>query len=218
MGAKYAESGLDAFSAVWTLFRPLLLTHTNASTSIGQFLPYRQINMAKGSASQHALRKYQHDEGPYWALVTGATNGMGYEWASQLAALGFSILLHGRSEAKLEKTKAEILAKLEDNHSIEIRLVVADAGLTPPNLAGLNEALADEKMNLRVVVNNIGITNEDYPLLEDLGEEDVLKMVALNATFPTLVARKTLPLLKKQSNTPSLMVNVASLGAWAPSP
>ncbi|CAO1633687.1 unnamed protein product [Parajaminaea phylloscopi] len=186
------------------------------------------------------LRKYQHGgEGPHWALVTGATNGMGQAWATQLASWGFSILLHGRNADKLAEVRRGILSSLEaaDGASssskataaVEIRPVVVDAGLDPPDLSALNEALAlgssttsggqsSLPLRLRVVINNVGITNEDYPLLEDVSQEEVVKMITLNATFPTLVARMTLPLLKSQANTPSLIVNVASLGAWAPSP
>ena len=164
--------------------------------------------------AMHALRRYQNEEGNAWALVTGSTNGMGYEWATQLAALGFNVLLHGRSPEKLAKTKETILAA---SPNISIRTCVADAGSVPPNLGDLTSAIADPSISLRVVVNNIGVTNQDYPLLEEVSDEDACSMVALNTMFPTLVAKKCLPKLKEQKGA-TLLVNVASLGAWAPSP
>lgn len=175
---------------------------------------FNQLKMS-GSSS---LKRYQHGSGPHWALVTGSTNGMGFEWARQLAALGFSLLLHGRSAEKLETTRQSILDGLPSGRKseVQIRPVVADAGANPPQLAELEAILSEGGLDLRVVVNNIGITNEEYPRFEDTSDEELIKMATLNMVFPSLVAKKTLPLLKKSQ--PSLMVNVSSLGAWAPSP
>lgn len=170
--------------------------------------------------ASHALRRYQStdDTKPSWALVTGATNGMGYEWASQLAALGFNVLIHGRDQAKLDKVKADLTgASASSSRPIEVRTLVADAGSVPPQLGQIAEAIDDPSLSLRVVVNNIGITNQDYPLLEEVSDEDACAMVALNTMFPTLVAKRALPKMKAAGG-PTLLINVASLGAWAPSP
>lgn len=141
---------------------------------------------------------------------------MGFEWAKQLAALGFSVLLHGRNPEKLAKAKDDILSHVKQSQSIEIRPIVADASHNPPNLGELGQALNDPSLNLRVVVNNVGITNQDYPQFETVEESNIMAMIAMNAVFPTLVARRSLEALKR--NGPGLMVNVSSLGAWAPSP
>ncbi len=44
-----------------------------------------------------------------WALITGATDGIGKQLAIQLARLGSNIILLGRSEHKLAKTKEKFL-------------------------------------------------------------------------------------------------------------
>ena len=46
-----------------------------------------------------------------WACVTGATDGAGREAARQLARAGFSMVLVGRNEEKLERVRGEILAE-----------------------------------------------------------------------------------------------------------
>lgn len=157
------------------------------------------------------LKKYLH--GPdCWALVTGATSGMGQEWAYQLAALGFNIIIHGRNQSKLDSVKSTITS---NNSSIQVKTAIADAGACPPNLKELID-IFKSNLKLTIVINNVGVVSQSYPLLEEVPEEELLAQITTNALFPTLVAQKSLSLLKQ--NQPSLMVNVASLGAYAPTP
>lgn len=61
------------------------------------------------NADSNHMRRYLHGTGKApWALVTGATGGMGVEWAYQLAALGFNIIIQGRNKTKLEEVRGTI--------------------------------------------------------------------------------------------------------------
>jgi uncharacterized protein len=57
-----------------------------------------------------------------WAIVTGASSGIGLELATQLAHAGFNLIIHGRN---LEKLK-EVEMQLSENSNIAIKLVAAD--------------------------------------------------------------------------------------------
>jgi len=57
-----------------------------------------------------------------YALVTGATSGIGQELAQQLAQAGFGLVIQGRNEAVLE----EMQAQLTRQHDIEVKTVAAD--------------------------------------------------------------------------------------------
>src|SRR5512146_2915092 len=57
-----------------------------------------------------------------WALVTGASSGLGDEFARQLAARGANLVLTARSQDKLEALASELQAA----HHVEARVVVAD--------------------------------------------------------------------------------------------
>lgn len=57
----------------------------------------------------HAVDKASPSAPAPFALVTGATGGMGEEWAYQLAEHGFNIIIQGRNRTKLEKVRQAIL-------------------------------------------------------------------------------------------------------------
>ncbi|WPG98642.1 NAD(P)-binding protein [Acrodontium crateriforme] len=156
------------------------------------------------------LRRYQHG-GDCWALVTGATNGMGEEYALQLAQLGFNLIIHGRNASKLDSVAARIKAK---NPIADVRSLVIDASTSTHDLSELKKLLAE--VRLTVLINNIGVVTQDYPLLEEQNAALIASQLSVNTLFPTVVAATALPVLKR--NEPSLMINMSSLGAFAPAP
>lgn len=56
-----------------------------------------------------------------WAIVTGASSGIGLELATQLADAGFNLILNARNEDRLSKVEQQL-----KNHNIDIKSVVAD--------------------------------------------------------------------------------------------
>lgn len=65
-----------------------------------------------------------------WALVTGASDGLGVGWAHELAAEGINVILHGRNSSKLDGIKST----LEAEHKICVRTLVLDAEKLPTSL------------------------------------------------------------------------------------
>ncbi|ORY17218.1 hypothetical protein BCR34DRAFT_633290 [Clohesyomyces aquaticus] len=60
-----------------------------------------------------------------WALITGASDGIGFALAHELACRGFNILLHGRNVTKL----TSVSSKLSTGHPTRLfRTIIADAG------------------------------------------------------------------------------------------
>ena len=66
------------------------------------------------------LQKYGGEKS--WAIVTGASDGIGAEIASQVAQKGFNLVLVSRSESKLEKVKERI----QNESKVQVKVVVAD--------------------------------------------------------------------------------------------
>lgn len=123
--------------------------------------------------------KFRAQYGP-WALIAGASEGIGLAFAEQLAALGINLILLSRSSEKLEKAAAEILHK----HSIEIRVVVAD--LSSDDCMGAIQ-VGTEGLEVGLVVYNAGAVHGAALFLDD-PVEDSLSLMRLNCQGPILLA------------------------------
>jgi 17beta-estradiol 17-dehydrogenase / very-long-chain 3-oxoacyl-CoA reductase len=65
-----------------------------------------------------------------WAVVTGATDGIGKAYAMALAKKGMSVVLISRTEAKLKEVQGEIIAK--GYNGVEVKYIVCDGtGIIP---------------------------------------------------------------------------------------
>ncbi len=96
-------------------------------------------------------------------LLTGATDGIGLETAKQLASEGHVLLLHGRSEEKLERVKTDLLV-LYPNAKIDS--FAADfASLEDVHRMVKNIKLAHSRID--VIINNAGIFITDSTRTKD---------------------------------------------------
>ncbi|NEO84980.1 MAG: SDR family NAD(P)-dependent oxidoreductase [Spirulina sp. SIO3F2] len=129
-------------------------------------------------------------------LITGATDGIGRETAKSLAALGHTILLHGRNAAKLATVEQELTTG-----SGQVGSFVADLSNMAEVLA-LAKAVAAQNPKLDVLINNAGVFKTTNPITPD--GLDVRFVV--NAIAPYLLTQKLMPLL----NPSSRVVNVSS--------
>lgn len=110
------------------------------------------------------LHRYLHttDSRSAWALVTGASGGLGKELAHQLAASGFNIVLHGLNKDTLDSAKDELATA---HPARDIRTLVVDAVqyvssavLSSDEAEWLQSAIvaAVGDVNLTVLINNAG--------------------------------------------------------------
>jgi short-subunit dehydrogenase len=101
--------------------------------------------MAKDNAASFAVRY-----GP-WALVTGASRGLGAEFARQLAAMGLNLALAARSEDRLK----ELAHALEREYNIAAKVIVVD--LAREDMLDTIKSATDS-LEIGLLVNNAGLS------------------------------------------------------------
>lgn len=101
------------------------------------------------------------DEGTQWAIVTGASEGIGAAYALQLAQCGYNIRLVARSDDKMAKV-CEEARKL--NPKIQAEYVPLDVSKASPQDYA---ALFNERERTSIVVNNAGIMKNQNLLQTD---------------------------------------------------
>ncbi|MGH0029125.1 MAG: SDR family NAD(P)-dependent oxidoreductase [Myxococcota bacterium] len=125
-----------------------------------------------------------------WALVTGASAGIGAEFARALARDGVSVVLVARRADRLEALAAE----LEKTWSVQTRSVACDLA-TPEGIDAVAAAVAD--LPLAILVNNAGFGYSGR--FDKLDEERLRQMVELNCVAPTVLTRRLLPALLERA-------------------
>lgn len=155
------------------------------------------------------LQIYCHSETGSWALVTGASDGIGRGFVDELLSNGFNVLLHGRNQEKLEGIIKE-LAQKHPKRTVDY--VVADASSADSPETAVVEKVKKLPGKLTVLVNNVGgiSTKPTFVDFSRIGAESIDSQLNLNARFPTQVIAALLPTL--QQNQPSLIMNCGSAG------
>lgn len=110
-----------------------------------------------------------------WALVTGATAGIGWATAEALAAAGFHILALGRREERLRELKVDLLKK---NPQIQVKGVVVDV-TQKTQVDEFIRAHAGLLPRVEVLVNNAGLA-KGIEKMQDADVNDWEEMIDTN--------------------------------------
>jgi len=123
-------------------------------------------------------RSFVDKYGP-WALVTGASSGLGVEFAHQLAKKGLHLVLVARRAEQMQA----LADSLQQSYGIQTKVVpidLAEEGF----MDKLNPAL--EGLDLGLIVNNAGINCEGHFYRGDLNRN--LNMLRLNVEAPFIIS------------------------------
>jgi hypothetical protein len=145
------------------------------------------------------------------AVITGASAGIGAEYARRLADRGYDLVLVARRESRLAMLAGELSARA----GVRVETLAADLAVDADR-DRVAERLTAEDVTL--LVNNAGISGYG-----PFGEADpglLARVIALNVTVPTLLTRAAVPGMSARGR--GAVVNVASLlafsGALPPDP
>lgn len=155
---------------------------------------------------------YSTENMPYagcYALITGASSGIGREFVRLFAQDGWNLVLTARDELQLEAVKAEV----EEQHGV--RAIVLPWDLTDPAApAGIFDAIGREGVVLRALVNDAGFNVHGPFRATDLERE--FEMIRLHVTAVTHLTK--LFLRQCPANTPAMILNVSSIAGLVPGP
>lgn len=143
------------------------------------------------------------------ALVTGASGGLGADFARQLASRGANLILVARREDQLQAVATEI----EKKYGVSVQTISQDLAI-PDAPQELYDQLHAQGTHVDVLVNNAGFGL--YGAFTELPWERQKAMLDLDIITLTNMTRLFLPeMLAKKSG---YILQVASVGAYQPSP
>ncbi len=144
------------------------------------------------------------------AIITGASSGLGAEFARQLAAQARTLVLVARRLEALEVVKAELVSR---HSNLEVHLVVADLS-TAVGRAVLTDWVRQSACQPNLLINNAGLG--DYGTLASATQERLQAQIDVNVSALVLLTHALLPQLR--ANAPSGVINISSLASMIPMP
>jgi short-subunit dehydrogenase len=141
------------------------------------------------------------------ALVTGATAGIGAEFARQLAAAGYDLVLVARDEARLESTSVAL------NERFKVTAAVLSADLsTDPGCKAVADRISSAETPVDVLVNNAG-----FGMYRRFGEGDLAdeeRQLDLNVRAVMRLSFAAVRAMQKRGS--GRIINVSSVAGFVP--
>jgi short-subunit dehydrogenase len=138
-----------------------------------------------------------------WALVTGATAGIGESFTRLLASKGFNIALVARDEARLH----ERAAALREKYGVQTYVLPADLA-TAQGCAAVEDYF--QEFDIEVLINNAGFgINKAFTASDLKAEQDLLDVLVRT---PMRLMHVALPKMKERNS--GTIINVSSVASF----
>lgn len=141
---------------------------------------------------------------PGWAVVTGASSGIGESFARHLAARGYDLVLIARREERLQRLASEMVAR----HGIEVQVLPTDLS-QPSEVDRLVEQLG-RLPNVGLLVNNAGFGSRGR--FAEIAPGSQVDMAHVHNIAPMRLSRAVLPGMVAARR--GGIINVASLAGY----
>lgn len=182
------------------------------------------------SPTPKALQAYKRDGSePTYALITGASAGIGFGIARELVKLGFGVILLGHLEDELDEAATrlrQIGGADGDTKAVHVKTIVMDARTATPAeiTAAVQSTIEDDGLQVSILVNNVGsnpITLPAFRPMATYSTGDVDVVIDMNARFMARLTAIMLPILSRRhtgegfafgTHQRSLILNTSSEG------
>lgn len=159
---------------------------------------------------QHPEIRYPLTEERYGngklAVITGATSGIGKEFARCFARQGYDLLITGRRREKI----AAVADEIRREFGVNVKVVMADMSVREDMMSLLQ--IVDMQHNIEVLVNNAGY-GMSLGFSED-GLDHQLDMMKVHVNAPLMLIHKVLPkMIEKRAG---IIINVSSMATYFP--
>ncbi|KAK5138129.1 hypothetical protein LTR08_004824 [Meristemomyces frigidus] len=146
-----------------------------------------------------------------WAVVTGASDGIGKEYALQLAHKGFNILLVSRTQSKLDTLAAE----MQRMCNVECKTLAMDfAANRDADFAKLKQLV--QELDVAILVNNVGLSHSIPVPFAETPEQEMKDIITVNCTGTLRVTQLVAPGMVRRKK--GLILTMASFGGILPTP
>lgn len=150
-----------------------------------------------------------------WAVVTGATDGIGKAMAAEMIKEKMNVLIVSRTQSKLDETKKELLAM---NSSAQVETLCIDftefGG--PETEAYKRAAKAFEGKEIGVLVNNVGVSYEFPMWFHEVEDSRVASLLKCNIDSVVHMTRLVLPGMVERKK--GAILNISSSAGLTPAP
>nr|POE82414.1 very-long-chain 3-oxoacyl-coa reductase [Quercus suber] len=146
-----------------------------------------------------------------WALVTGASDGIGKEYALQLAAKGFNVLLVSRTQSKLDALATEI----ESKRNVQTQTLAMDfAANKDADYAALQKLT--KGLEISILINNVGLSHSIPVPFAETPDKEMKDIITINCMGTLRVTQLVLPGMLERRH--GLVLTMASFGGLLPTP
>ena len=146
------------------------------------------------------------------AIVTGASSGLGSEFARQLAPLAQALLLTARRADRLEELRSELLKMRPD---LVIECCAGDIA-TSEGRQLVIDRIATSRFAPNLLINNAGLG--DYGTFASADPARLAAQIDVNVGALVMLTRAALPHLTRSAERPAGVLNVSSLAGTLPLP
>ncbi|XP_060648519.1 hydroxysteroid dehydrogenase-like protein 1 [Drosophila nasuta] len=164
-----------------------------------------KVQLCKNRNSKYSLKERFGS----WAAVTGSSDGIGKEYAKELARHGINVVLIARNEEKLKAVANEI----SQESKVETKIVVADFTQGQEVYEHIERELADTP--IAIFVNNVGMSLQGAIYAHT--KEDVQKLIDTNIVAVSQLSRYFFKRLQ-DSHIKGAIVNLGSVMEHQPAP